>query len=201
MVLTLDDIDRNPQLIGSSDYFEDMLICFRPLLPNDEIKLAEFLENLSPQTRQFSTRDSYDLKEARELCFAINRYDKLRLIALINNEKIIALFEFSLSIVENDYQRFEKNYNIQLNEKTDARFGPCISDQYQNRHLGGWLFEKIQTIARQMGKERLILWGGVSIHNKRAIKFYEKVGFKLFTYVYILDDGNECLDGIYYLLE
>jgi GNAT superfamily N-acetyltransferase len=200
MVLSLDDIDRNPELISSSDYFEDMLICFRPLLSNDDIKLADFLENLSSQTRAFSVRNSYDIKEARELCFAINRYDKLRLIALINNE-IIALFEFSLSIVENDYKRFMENYNIQLNEETDARFGPCISDSFQNRHLGCWLFEKTKTIARKMGKERLILWGGVYVHNKRAIRFYEKIGFKIFTNIYITDNGCECLDGIYNLLE
>jgi len=201
MVLSLDDIDRNPVLISSSDYFDDMFICFRPLLPNDDIKLADFLENLSLQTRAFSTRDSYNIKEARQLCFAINRYDKLRLIALINNERIIALFEFSLSIVESDYKRFEEKYNIKLNEKTDARFGPCISDQYQNRRLGCYLFEKTKIIARKMGKERLILWGGVYIHNKRAIRFYEKIGFKIFKNSFITDNGCECLDGIYNLLE
>ncbi|CAF2740659.1 unnamed protein product [Rotaria sp. Silwood2] len=201
MVLTLDNIDQNPELVSSSDYFKGMLIHFRPLLSNDELKLAEFLEKLSPQTREFSIRNSYDLDEARELCFAINRYDKLRLVALINNETIIALFEFSLSIVEDEYQRFKDKYNIILNEITDARFGPCISDQYQNRHLGCWLFEKIKKIAQQMGKERLILWGGVFPHNKRAIRFYDKVGFKIFTDIYLNDNQCECLDGIYNLLE
>ncbi|CAF3851920.1 unnamed protein product [Rotaria sordida] len=201
MALTLDDIDRNPELVSSFDYFEGMLIHFRPLLPNDELKLTEFLENLSPQTREFSTYNSYDLDEARELCFAINRYDKLRLVGLINNEIIIALFEFSLSIVEDEYERFAKKYNIILNEITDARFGPCISDQYQNRHLGCWLFEKIKKIARQMGRERLILWGGVLSHNKRAIRFYEKVGFKIFSDVFLNENQCECLDGICNLLE
>jgi GNAT superfamily N-acetyltransferase len=201
MVLTLDDIAQKPELVTSSDYFEGVLIYFRPLLPNDDMKLAEFLENLSPQTREFSTRDSYDLNEARKLCFAINRYDKLRLIALINNETIIALFEFSLSIVEDDYKRFKEKYNIVLNEIIDARFGPCISDQYQNRHLGRWLFEKTKIIARKMGKERLILWGGVYRHNKRAIRFYEKIGFQIFTDSSINDCNCECLDGIYNLLE
>ncbi|CAF3344316.1 unnamed protein product [Rotaria sp. Silwood1] len=178
-----------------------ILIHFRPLLRSDELKLAEFLENLSPETRKFSIRDSYDLNEARELCFAINRYDKLRLVALINNETIIALFEFSLSILEKEYERFAEKYNIVLNEITDARFGPCISDQYQNRHLGCWLFEKTKKIARQMGKERLILWGGVFSHNQRAIRFYEKVGFKIFKDVYLNETQCESLDGICNLLE
>lgn len=199
-MLSLNDIDQNPDLISSCDYFENSLIYYRPLLLNDDVKLAEFLENLSQETRQYSTRNSYDINEARELCYAINRYDKLRLIALINNEKIIALFEFSLAIVEDDFKRFKDNYNIELNEKIDIRFGPCISDEYQNRHFGRWLFEKTKIIARQMGKERLILWGGVFIHNKRAIRFYEKIGFKIFPNSYSNDQGEECLDGIYNLL-
>ncbi|CAF3802434.1 unnamed protein product [Rotaria socialis] len=185
MVLTLDDIDKNPELISTTDYFEGMLINFRPLLLTDEKKLAHFLENLGSQTRKFSTRNGYDLNEARDLCFAINRYDKLRLVALINNETIIALFEFSLSIVENEYKRFSEKYGIILNEVTDMRFGPCISDQYQNRHFGCWLFEKVKPLCKLMGKERLILWSGVFTHNKRAIRFYEKVGFRIFQDSYM----------------
>ncbi|CAF2978180.1 unnamed protein product [Rotaria socialis] len=158
MVLTSDDIDKNPELISTTDYFEGMLINFRPLLLTDEKKLAHFLENLGSQTRKFSTRNGYDLNEARDLCFAINRYDKLRLVALINHETIIALFEFSLSIVENEYKRFSEKYGIILNEVTDMRFGPCISDQYQNRHFGCCLFEKVKPMCKLMGKERLILW-------------------------------------------
>ncbi|CAF5116164.1 unnamed protein product, partial [Rotaria magnacalcarata] len=131
MVLTLNDIDKNQDLISTTDYFEGILIDFRSLLLTDEKKLAQFLENLGPQTRKFSTRNGYDLNEARDLCFAINRYDKLRLVALINNETIIALFEFSLSSVDNEYKRFAEKYGIILNEVTDMRFGPCISDQYQ----------------------------------------------------------------------
>ena len=196
MVLTLDAIDRHPELISSCDYFQDLRICFRPLLRTDDERLAKFLENLSEQTRQFSTRESYDLDEAQRLCSAINRYDKLRLIALINNDVIIALFEFSFSIVEDDHRRFEDKYHIRLNELTDARFGPCISDQYQNRRLGCWLFEKTKMIARQMGKERLILWGGVRRDNQRAIRFYEKIGFRIFS-----EDESENRDGILALLK
>ncbi|CAF4470243.1 unnamed protein product, partial [Rotaria magnacalcarata] len=51
MVLTLDDIDKYPELISTTDYFEGILINFRPLLLTDEKKLAQFLENLGSQTR------------------------------------------------------------------------------------------------------------------------------------------------------
>lgn len=200
MPLTLNDVDKNPEQISSCIDFEGKSIHFRPLLASDEMKLVEFLQNLSPQTCEFSSRSSYDLNEARQLCFAINRYDKLRLVALVDNEIIIALFEFSLAIVEDDYKRYAEKHNIELNELTDARFGPCISDQYQNRHLGYQLFEKTKEIARKMGKQRLILWGGVLSHNKRAIKFYENIGFKIFTDSFLNENQSECFDGICDLL-
>ena len=199
MLLTLDSIAQDPGSITSFDYFEDLLICFRPLLPNDDHRLAAFFEQLGSETRQWSTRDSYDLREARQLCSAINRYDKLRLVALVNNETIIALLEFSLAIVDADYNRFLDRYQIELNERTDARFGPCIADEYQNRHFGRWLFERTKIIARQMGKERLILWGGVFVRNKRAVRFYERVGFKIFRESYKNDQQADCFDGICHL--
>lgn len=33
-------------------------------------------------------------------------------------------------------------------------------------------------VARQFGKKRIILWGGVLKDNVQAIGFYKKVGFK-----------------------
>ena len=83
MALAIDDIEKNPEWISSTDYFEEISIDFRPLLSTDEIKLAQFLENLGPQTRKFSTRYGYDLNEARDLCFAVDRYDKVRLVTVI----------------------------------------------------------------------------------------------------------------------
>ena len=55
-----------------------------------------FLKNLSFQTREFYTFPTFDSKMARELCNAINKYDKLRFVlTTINLNKIIGLFELS----------------------------------------------------------------------------------------------------------
>ncbi|CAM4816918.1 unnamed protein product [Rotaria magnacalcarata] len=113
----LSPLDILPEsVLGFLGLFDDLLVTFCAALPTNT---------------KISTRNGYDLNEARDLCFAINRYDKLRLVAWINNETIIALFEFSLSSVDNEYKRFAEKYGIILNEVTDMRFGPCISDQYQ----------------------------------------------------------------------
>ncbi|MEU2180061.1 GNAT family N-acetyltransferase [Streptomyces thermolilacinus] len=48
-------------------------------------------------------------------------------------------------------------------------------------------------MARRFGRNRIILWGGVLADNQRAIRFYEKQGFRTvgsFTGA----DGAESLD-------
>ncbi len=166
---------------------------FRPLLPDDAALLATFLQGLSPQTRRFSTYDGYDLAAAQALCTAINRYDKLRLVAVVN-EQIVALLEFSFAIVDADKARYA-SYGITLDEATDCRFGLCLADAYQDRGLGTLLLPLVLDIAERFGKTRMILWGGVLADNPRAMRYYEKNGFRLLGRFYDAQ-GITALDGI-----
>ena len=153
-------------------------VILRPLEHGDKNILAEFLNNLSEQTREYYTLDSYDESAAKEMCSAINKYDKLRfVVAKKTTSKLIALFEFSFDIPESDKQRFQK-YKLDLNSKIDCRMGPCISDEYQNQGIGSVVFPYLLDIAKKFGQKRLILWGGVFEKNKKAINFYTKNGFK-----------------------
>ena len=116
----------------------------RPLVTDDDARLAEFLTDLSPSTRQFSTFSSYDITAARDMCHAINRYDKLRLVVELVTEQpgqLIALFEFSFDVPAGDRQRF-RNYGLDLDTRTDCRFGPTIADAYQNQGLGRNIFSQ-----------------------------------------------------------
>ena len=179
MPLSLSDVENNPSLLT----FEIILpagevFILRPLEHKDVKLLAEFLENLSPQTREFYRIDSYDLSAAKEMCDAINKYDKLRFVVVNKStNQLIALFEYSFDIPNGDKERFLK-YDIRLNSKTDCRMGPCISDSYQNRGIGSVSFPYLVDVARQFGQKRMILWGGVFEKNKRGINFYIKNGFK-----------------------
>ncbi len=152
-------------------------LILRPLLATDSSKLASFLQNLSSQTRHFYNLDSYDLKMAANMCKSIDKYDKLRFVAHYKNKKeIIALLEFSLDIPPNDFKRYQ-GYGITLTD-SDIRFGPCIADNYQNEGIGTRLFPFIKDVARQFGKNRIILWGGVMVENSKALHFYQKLGFR-----------------------
>jgi RimJ/RimL family protein N-acetyltransferase len=179
MSLTLLDIEKDPRVLSFKIALKNNEnITLRPLEHGDVELLTEFLENLSEETRKNYTLDSYDKFTAQEFCDAINRYDKLRFVVIKDStNKCIGIFEYSLDIPENDVVRFE-NYNIQLNSKTDCRIGPCISDSYQNQGIGSVIFPYLVKIAKEIGQQRMILWGGVFSNNKIAIALYEKNGFK-----------------------
>ena len=176
--LTLADIAARPGdydhvvMLSSGDR-----LTFRPLLPDDDLRLAEFLAALSPQTRAFSTFPSYDLATAREMCTAIARYDKLRFVAT-TSERIVALFELSFDLTADDLVRYH-SYGIPLDTATDCRFGPTIADDYQNRGLGSLLLPYVVDIARRFGQRRMILWGGVMANNQWAIHYYQNHGFQI----------------------
>jgi GNAT superfamily N-acetyltransferase len=165
----------------------------RPLQASDVDELATFLEGLSPATRRFSTFPSYDLAAAQELCEAINRYDKLQLIVeLVPAGRIIGLFEFSFDLPEHDQQRYRQQ-GVPLDPSVDCRFGPTVADEFQNQKVGSRVFPHIVDIAKQFGKKRIILWGGVLSDNARAIRYYEKQGFRPLA-TFVAQDGEEILD-------
>ncbi|CAF3272667.1 unnamed protein product, partial [Rotaria sp. Silwood2] len=173
-------------------------ILFRPLLSTDEKNLTTFLESLSQHTRHYCVYPSYDKKTAELFCNEeINRNnDKLRLIALINQSTIVALFNITLSIRNDEYERFRINHKIELNNNNTTRLSPCITDNFQNKYLGSYLMEKTIDIIRRMCKRYVILSGGVLVENTRAIRFFEKNKFKLFSTIFLSHDGYECKDGL-----
>ncbi|WP_051707143.1 MULTISPECIES: GNAT family N-acetyltransferase [unclassified Streptomyces] len=67
---------------------------------------------------------------------------------------------------------------VRLTEATDCRFGPTLADDYQHRGVGTLVFPYVTEIARLLGRSRIILWGGVRADNARAIRYYEKNGFR-----------------------
>lgn len=134
MTLSLYDIEQNPSLVSFTPPPHDgESFVLRPLEPGDVTLLAAFLENLSDYTRRYYTLASFDADMAQEMCDAINRYDKLRfLVVREDDHDCVALFEYSLSIPEDDLARFH-SYGLPLDEQYDCRMGPCIADAYQNR--------------------------------------------------------------------
>ncbi len=198
--LILDQIAKNPEWITFPIPLPNGANTrLRPLVLEDERNLVLFFDTLSQRTRRFYSFSGSAEMHAQELCQAINRYDKLRCVL----EKpggageIIGLIEFSLAILEEDCQRYAKS-GVTLDVDTDCRYGLCLSDRYQNQGIGRLLFQRAAKIASLMGKQRIILWGGVYTDNALAIRHYRRCGF-VQVGEFINPDGNPCLDMLYTL--
>ncbi|MFD6426559.1 GNAT family N-acetyltransferase [Streptomyces sp. NPDC060198] len=194
MLLTLSEIARDPAVLTRRlDPGGGAQILFRPLVPADAEGLAHFLEGLSPASRRFSTFDGYGTEEARGLCDAIARHDKLRLVLEdVRSSRIVGLLELALALTPADLGRY-REAGIFLDELTDCRFGPTLADDHQGRGLGTLAFPLVVEAVRRLGRTRVILWGGVLADNARAIRFYEKNGFRRFG-SFAGADGSPSLD-------
>lgn len=193
--LTLAAVADQPSLATYSLSLSDgHAVVYRPLLPTDVAGLTEFLESLSPQTRAFWNMESYDRRQAQELCDAINRYDKFRMVALsagASQNAILATFDFAFS-VENELARLSE-YGIVLSEERTCRFGPCVRDSHQKRGLGSALMPFTLDVARRFGMHHLVLWGGVFQENVVAVHFYQKHGFRIVG-AFQESEGKDCYD-------
>ena len=195
MTFTISKVAESPDLITKEVVLTDgEKVIFRPLNQDDINKLTEFLQGLSVETRRFSTFEGYDTVAAKELCDAINKYDKLRFVVENNKERIVGLIELSFGIPQGDIERFARS-RVTLDEETDCRFGPTFADDYQSKGLGSEVFPIVEDIVKKFGKVRVILWGGVLADNERAIKYYKKFGFRDVG-KYIGSDGVKHLDMI-----
>ena len=154
-------------------------IIFRPLLHEDQERLTDFLESLSEETRHFWTLNSYDNSMAEELCVAIAKYDKLRMVAVTTDQtspSILAILEIAFHLGGDD-DRFQ-SYGIELNANETCRFGPCVRDSEQGGGLASLLMPPLFELIKRFGMQQVILWGGVMQANRRAIKFYLKHDFQ-----------------------
>lgn len=175
-MLTLDSVFEDPSQATYGVVLKSgRELRVRPIVQEDTKDLGSFLHDLSPATREFSTFDSYDESMAKELCDAINKYDKLRLVVKTSQE-IVGLLEFSFGLPGADLKRYQQA-GYKLREEKDCRFGITLADKYQDLGLGGKLMPIIKDVAKKFGKERIILWGGVFESNKRATHYYKKHGF------------------------
>ena len=153
----------------------DRGLVFRSLRTADLEALGTFYAGLSARTREFWHRQADACDLAREHCDAIDRFDKLRLVA-DDGFAIVAVFELSFSIPDGDHERFAL-YGLSLDERADVRFGPCVRDDEQGSGLAPRLLAETARVALREGRSRLILWGGVQHENHRGRRFYEREGF------------------------
>lgn len=154
---------------------------FRPLAKTDGVLLADYLQGLSPETQAKYHPHDFTAEVAHQLVAQVGDDLSLRLVGVSGAgdiPRIIAYFIVHRAISEADQKRYA-GYGVALQPDTDCQFAPSVADAYQGTGLGSRLMPLCQEIVRGQGFRRMLLWGGVYISNRQAIRFYAKNGFQV----------------------
>jgi GNAT superfamily N-acetyltransferase len=180
-VLTTQAIARNPEGITEALILPSgERIVFRALRAEDGLLLGRYFEGLSQETRRRFAPHPFTMEEAHKLCADIDYQHILRLIAVRDPEErpdIIAYFILTLGVRKGEEHRYEAR-GMPLESDLDCTLAPSVADVYQNQGVGSILMPKVLSLARRLGRKRVVLSGGTQATNHRAIHFYEKFGFR-----------------------
>lgn len=149
----------------------------RLAVSNDYEGIVRYINSLSDQSKRKFSPHSFDHETLKMI--SRNQYDD-HLKAVIaysqTSKEIIAYALIKLGLNESDRVRYGLA-GIALNAETDVTFAPSVTDSCQHMGVGSVLFGWIMNELNKMGKQRVILWGGVQATNFEAIAFYQKFGF------------------------
>jgi diamine N-acetyltransferase len=169
------DMELKPETLE----IENEKVIFRLLDSYDGEKLRAYFENLSETTKGYFGPHPLNKETAINICSNLDLNNNVIYFVVTTEDKtrIIAYFLLFLGVLDHDRKRYF-DIGLKLSNTNDCSLAPSVLDEYQDKHLGSLIIEKTLGIAKQLKKERMILWGGVKAENPRAIHFYEKFGFK-----------------------
>jgi len=150
-------------------------IIFRLLKKNDEKILINFFYSLTDDFKKWYNPHPFDKITAMAICNDKNRKHK-KIIGICDGE-IVAYCQLFFGLRNWEKIRFEKR-DIFFEKRGVCTIAPCIVEKYQNRGFGSKMMEYITNICKQCNKKYILLWGGVVVKNKGAVKYYEKMNFK-----------------------
>ena len=137
-------------------------------------QLLEYLNGLSNLTKKRFGPHLFEIE-------AINNLSKnhgFRLYTSRCKRKIIAYSIIKIGWLDYEKPRLMK-YGIVENYH-DITLAPSVADEYQNKGIGTQFLQFIlNDIDSLMPPGNLYLWGGVQKNNKRAVHFYQKMGFTI----------------------
>jgi len=164
-------------------------------LDTDDIDLlVEFLNLLSPESKQWYSPHKFDRETVKNVCLKNNNNNMN--VVVTHNNKIVGYCTVFLGVREWD----NKRYDGTLDNNDIGTIAPCVSDDFQHRGIGSEMLRYIIEMCTDIGKKRLILWSGVVVDNKKAIEFYEKLGFETYRRWHHEIQHVDCLD-MYFNLE
>ena len=170
-------IDAQPDLVSSSEMLASgQQVYFRPLCANQAAELGAYFTGLSQAIRRVYGPHSFDQETADGFCAALDSAHTLRMLAWVE-EKIVAYFVVELGVRAGDRRRYDA-LGLALHDETDCTLAPSVADAYQSQGLGSLMMQHLLGLLPRLGRQRMLLWGGVRADNPRAVHFYTKFGFR-----------------------
>ena len=189
MRLTLEDLANDPALLttqlvtGAGTPFTA-----RVLLATDVEALGCYFDGLGPSVRGVYGPHPLNADHAVVLCAQLD-YNHLLPFLALDGETIVGYFLVQIGVREGDRQRY-LDHGQPLVADQCCTFAPCVADAWQERGLGSALFPHVAESLRRLGRQHLVLWGGVRGDNPRAQHFYRKFGFQHFCNFLVRDLDN-----------
>ena len=170
-------IDVQPDLVSSSEMLASgQRVDFRPLRADQTAELGAYFTGLSQAIRRVYGPHPFDQETADGFCAALDSAHTLRMLAWIE-EKIVAYFVVELGVRAGDRRRYDA-LGLALHDETDCTLAPSVADAYQSQGLGSLMMQHLLGLLPRLGRQRMLLWGGVRADNPRAVHFYTKFGFR-----------------------
>lgn len=178
MALTAGDLHDDPdRLTRHLTAGDGTPFTARLLRAADAGALGAYFDGLSARTRAVYGPHPLDAQHARVLCADIDDGQYLRFLAVVDGGQVVAYFLLQLGVRDGDRRRYDEHGPALVDAETGT-FAPCVADAFQERGLGSALMPHVLAAARQCGRRRVVLWGGVRGDNPRAQHFYAKFGFR-----------------------
>ena len=151
-------------------------IHFRRYQPEDLESLMVYFQKLDTATLSMFQPHPFDKDSVIQILKNDLNYNAF--IALDDNENVIAYFILKNGFVDHDKSRINASLNESMHHKA-CTLAPSVLPLWQNSGIGTSLFYFVADKLVENGFEMILLWGGVSASNKRAMHFYDKIGFQV----------------------
>jgi ribosomal protein S18 acetylase RimI-like enzyme len=146
------------------------------LSTNHHNQLFHYLQQLSTETKKRFGPHSFDRQAIAD--FYSNKSENIGYIATDETSgETVAYSIIRKGFLYEDGKRLQ-SYGMEPNSESDCTFAPSVADAWQGLGVGNSLFQFILAQLKEHGYKRIILWGGVQTDNEKAVKYYQKNGFR-----------------------
>ena len=179
MSLSFADLTHNP---FAEAWFADShgrMRLIRPLRPRDGERFSHFLSSLSSDTRRFFAPHGLEWQDGQQLVAELDPSQVLRLLLLDKSgpgEEVLGYLILQMGLAPHEVARFA-HYGIEYDPALCASLAPVVAEGWQSQGLGAPLLKQGLHLCRELGRQAVVLMGGVQDANRRAVHFYLRHGF------------------------